>query len=525
MSGSNGVLIQRLSLVYQAILQHYSKNQAYLKSACKIAAASYIVYSGIQKLYVAFFGPLSKVPGPFITKFMGLPSPIYDRPTGTLFASLKRLHDIHGAIVRTGPNSISVADKDMIKQVLIRDDLPKGPIYAMLRKSGETLFSTDDRQFHKKQRKMAAPAFSIKYLSSLEPYMKDVSRSMLDQVRKSIESTVDEEGYGAVDLWRLMSCTALDIIGETAFGETFHMLEDGTHPIPKLVMLRMKIAAYVAAYPSIFKIFIKGPNPKIIDFVKGIYEKRKNSGTRRNDILQALVDTQDDPDPEKRMNTKNLIREVFLYLTAGSDTTSNSLGFALIELLRNPDKLNKVYEEVDSLSFMEGADLFYNEQLKSLPYLNAVIQETLRIHPVPGVGLQRRTERDILLKGQLALPKDIIVTCNIYHAHHNDEYWPNSSKFIPERWIPGEEDYAQVLDHDAFFTFSAGSRNCIGKNFALQEMRLALANFFKYYDIKPIQKEMDEAGNLRQYLTLTVAKCSFFAKVRERAVTTPLSTL
>lgn len=68
------------------------------------------------------------------------------------------------------------------------------------------------------------------------------------------------------------------------------------------------------------------------------------------------------------------------------------------------------------------------------------------------------------------------------------------------------------------------SRNCIGKNFALQELRLALANFFKYYEIKPIPKEMKEAENLRQYLTLTVAKGSFLAKVKRRTEA-PLSTL
>lgn len=68
------------------------------------------------------------------------------------------------------------------------------------------------------------------------------------------------------------------------------------------------------------------------------------------------------------------------------------------------------------------------------------------------------------------------------------------------------------------------SRNCIGKNFALQEMRLALANFFKYYEIKPIPEEMEEAKNLRQYLTLTVAKGSFLAKVKRRTEA-PLSTL
>ncbi|KAF1800882.1 cytochrome P450 [Mucor lusitanicus] len=518
------IVVQRLSLLYQTILRHYSKNQSYLKSACKIAAASYVIYSGIQKLYVAFFGPLSKVPGPFVAKFMGLPSPIYDMPTGTLFASLKKLHDIHGAIVRTGPTSISVADKDMIKQILVQDDLPKGPIYANLRLSGETMLSTENRQVHKKKRKMAAHAFSIKYLNSLEPYMKGVSKSMIDQVQKNIQSTIDEEGYGTVDLWRIMSCTALDIIGETAFGETFHMLEDGTHPIPRLVMLRMKIAAYVSAYPSFFKLFIRGPSPKIMNFVKGIYEKRRASGEKRDDILQALVDTQDDPDPEKRMATRDLVRETFLFLTAGSDTTGNTLGFALIELLRNPDKMAKLHQEIDTLAFMEGTELFYNQQLKALPYLNGVIHETLRLRPVPGVGLQRRTEKEINLRGELVVPKDIVVTANMYHAHNNNAYWPNASRFIPERWIPGEDDYNQVTDHDSLFTFSAGSRNCIGKNFALQELRLALANFFKYYEIKPIPKEMEEATNLRQYLTLTVAKGSFLAKVKRRTEA-PLSTL
>ncbi|OAD00103.1 cytochrome P450 CYP5313 [Mucor lusitanicus CBS 277.49] len=403
------IVVQRLSLLYQTILRHYSKNQSYLKSACKIAAASY-------KLYVAFFGPLSKVPGPFVAKFMGLPSPIYDMPTGTLFASLKKLHDIHGAIVRTGPTSISVADKDMIKQILVQDDLPKGPIYANLR------------------------------------------------------------------------------------------------------------SAYVSAYPSFFKLFIRGPSPKIMNFVKGIYEKRRASGEKRDDILQALVDTQDDPDPEKRMATRDLVRETFLFLTAGSDTTGNTLGFALIELLRNPDKMAKLHQEIDTLAFMEGTELFYNQQLKALPYLNGVIHETLRLRPVPGVGLQRRTEKEINLRGELVVPKDIVVTANMYHAHNNNAYWPNASRFIPERWIPGEDDYNQVTDHDSLFTFSAGSRNCIGKNFALQELRLALANFFKYYEIKPIPKEMEEATNLRQYLTLTVAKGSFLAKVKRRTEA-PLSTL
>lgn len=112
---------------------------------------------------------------------------------------------------------------------------------------------------------MAAHAFSTKYLNSLQPYMAGVSRSMVDQVQKAIQSSIDEEGYGTVDMWRIITCAALDVIGETAFGETFRMLEDGSHPVPKLVMLRMKISAYVVAYPFFFKIFVKGPSPRIMN--------------------------------------------------------------------------------------------------------------------------------------------------------------------------------------------------------------------------------------------------------------------
>lgn len=120
---------------------------------------------------------------------------------------------------------------------------------------------------------MAAHAFSTKYLNSLQPYVANVSRSMVDKVQKVIQSTIDEEGYGTIDMWEIMSCAALDVIGETAFGETFHMLEDGSHPIPKLVMLRMKVAGYVTAYPFFLKMFIKGPSPRITNVKVKVHVK------------------------------------------------------------------------------------------------------------------------------------------------------------------------------------------------------------------------------------------------------------
>jgi benzoate 4-monooxygenase len=96
-----------------------------------------------------------------------------------------------------------------------------------------------------------------------------------------------------------------------------------------------------------------------------------------------------------------------MYLVAGTETTSNTLCFALIALLRYPDSLRKLYQEIDTVPLEDGNDVFNHESLKQLPYLNAVINETLRLHPIPTDGLPRCTIQETTLGNQLVLPKDV----------------------------------------------------------------------------------------------------------------------
>ena len=141
-------------------------------------------------------------------------------------------------------------------------------------------------------------------------------------------------------------------------------------------------------------------------FVKDIYDRRKK-GVKRDDILQALIDTQDAENPENRLSTNAIIRETVLFLIAGSETTSNSINFTIIELLRNPDKLAKLRQEIDSLPLDSASVTFDHDVLKKLPYLNGVINETLRMDPVAAGGLQRHTDKDIILGNNIHLPKDV----------------------------------------------------------------------------------------------------------------------
>ncbi|KAI8071386.1 cytochrome P450 [Gongronella butleri] len=425
------------------------------------------------------------------------------------------MHDKYGPVMRLGPKSISVADKDMIKQVLSQDDLQKGEVYDSFKKNDtHTLFSTRDKAFHKNQRRLISPAFSIKYLNSLEELMHEVMSTML----KRVSSQVDANGGKAtsVDVWHMWQTLALDTIGTTAFGQSFNMIENDSHPVPDCIAREMRLASWAANHPFLVKLLTFGrtikTNPIILDFMGKVIKERIESGKRRNDILQILLDTKESSNPNDRLSDIAIITETVLFLIAGSETTSNTLGFAIIELLRHPSALKRLQEEVDTLELPENG-VFRHEQVKTLPYLNAVINETLRLDAMAANSIERIADHDVMLGGKLFIPKGTSVAANVYHAHLNDKYWPNASSFEPERWLP---DAPVPAATDVFFPFSIGSRNCVGMNFAKIEMRLGLASFLRHFDIAPIPAEMEQAKDVRHFITLTVANNKFNCMVTPR---------
>lgn len=142
--------------------------------------------------------------------------------------------------------------------------------------------------------------------------------------------------------------------------------------------------------------------------MKNIILERLQGGekARRDDILQILIDTQHASSDEDRLTAEAIANETVLFLVAGSETTSNTSGFAVIELLRHPDKLEKLRREIDALPLEDGF-VFKHEQLKHLPYLNAVINETLRKNWIAAAGLERFAQQDMVLGGKLFIPKGV----------------------------------------------------------------------------------------------------------------------
>jgi cytochrome P450 len=163
---------------------------------------------------------------------------------------------------------------------------------------------------------------------------------------------------------------------------------------------------------------------------------------------------------------------------AGHETTATALAWAVERLIRHPDKLRRLREEVRA-----GEDR----------YLEAVVTETLRLRPVISLVARRLTEPVEI--GGWQLPAGVTVTPSIYLVHRRPDVYPNPERFEPERFLdtkPGSYTW---------IPFGGGVRRCIGGSFAQFEMQVVLAELVKRRQLEPSRTASEP--NLRRAITET----------------------
>jgi cytochrome P450 len=196
----------------------------------------------------------------------------------------------------------------------------------------------------------------------------------------------------------------------------------------------------------------------------------------REDILSLLVAARFEDG--SRMEERELRDQLMTLLLAGHETTATALAWAFDLLFRAPDKLRRLREEVD-----DGRHA----------YLDAVIEETLRIRPVvPFVGRQLRNGAEL---GGYQLPAETVVMPAIYLTHTRSDLYPDPYAFVPERFLDsGTETYSWI-------PFGGGTRRCIGGTFAQFEMRVVLATILQHADLRPGTEESQRM--VRRNVTLS----------------------
>jgi len=195
----------------------------------------------------------------------------------------------------------------------------------------------------------------------------------------------------------------------------------------------------------------------------------------------------------KKLTSEEIKVQGFLFLVAGYETTSNTLTYCSHLLTTNPEKLNKLQQEIDHF-LSDEKELSY-ELINSMPYLDMVIRETLRMYPLASLVVNRLCMEDTEVCGQ-KIPAGVAVQPDIWTLHYSEELWGpvDPHKFEPERCSKEEMKNRHAM---AWMPFGAGPRNCIGMRFALMELKVTLVSILSHYtfssQMSKVQKKVQNS--------------------------------
>ncbi|CAA7050734.1 unnamed protein product [Microthlaspi erraticum] len=244
---------------------------------------------------------------------------------------------------------------------------------------------------------------------------------------------------------------------------------------------------------------------------KSLHNNPKDVSDR--DFVDVLLDlTEGDEAELTTYDIEHILLDLF---TAGTDTNSSTVEWALSELLRNPKTMAKVQEEIDRVIGQKGG--VEESDISELPYLAAVVKETFRLHPAAPLLVPRKAEADVEVLGFM-VPKDTQVLVNVWAIGRDPNVWENPTRFEPERFLGKDTD---VKGRDYELTpFGAGRRMCPGLPLAMKMVPLMLASLLYSFDWKFPNGAVSEDLDMDESFGITLRKTNTLhvVPVKKRAI-------
>ncbi|KAG5535702.1 hypothetical protein RHGRI_023460 [Rhododendron griersonianum] len=218
--------------------------------------------------------------------------------------------------------------------------------------------------------------------------------------------------------------------------------------------------------------------------------RRSGKSGAENDVIDILLNISEENGEINRTHIEHLCLDIF---AAGTDTTSSSVEWAMAELLRTPETLQKAKAELEQ-TIGKGKPIEESD-IPRLPYLQAIVKETMRIHPPVPLLIPRTVETDVEVYGY-TVPQGAQVLVNAWAIGHDPSVWANPTSFMPERFLDSDID---IRGRDfELIPFGAGRRICPGLSLAIRVVPLMLGSLINSFDwklesgIKPEELDMDD---------------------------------
>ncbi|XP_020280578.1 cytochrome P450 9e2-like [Pseudomyrmex gracilis] len=223
------------------------------------------------------------------------------------------------------------------------------------------------------------------------------------------------------------------------------------------------------------------------NLVQNTIKARDAQNIVRPDMLQLMMESRGKRGPGKELTIEDMTSQAFIFFLGGFDTISVTMCFAAHELAVNPDIQARLRDEIDDVLKSTNGTLTY-EALNTMQYLDAVVNETLRLWPV-GVFLDRMCTQEFELPPALPGGKPFVVKKGrsiwfpAYGLHLDPQYWEEPEKFNPDRFFDKKN-----INSIAFIPFGLGPKMCIGNRFAVLEVKVLLFHLLARCELKPCEK-------------------------------------
>ncbi|KAL9963555.1 hypothetical protein ACROYT_G027074 [Oculina patagonica] len=475
------------------VLQAFAQWQTILIASAILLLIVYVF--GFVTFYRSMKTRYGDVPGP-------TPLPIFGnlldmiRHKGQMHLQMDEYYRKYGKVFTVAifgkTPSLSVADPDMLKDIFVKEfdcfsDRPDFGIKAP--EPFNSMMTRAERENWKRIRNTLTPAFSALKMKQMVPLM----NSCCDTLLRKLSEVADKDQ--SVDIYKFLQGLTMDVIISAAFGINANPQDNSDDPVvsaahkamnrstPRRILLfALSMLPFGNKIMSMFPSILTSNSEQLFKIAKEIVATKRAGKTdlSRKDMLDLMLAASDDPSvPEsKKLSDMEVIAQSFVFLIAGYDTSSNTLGLTCHHIATHPDVQDKLQQEIDSVWTDEEQVPTY-ETVNELPYLDMVISETLRLYP-PGFLTSRSCTKACVIK-DIKIPKDSPILIPIYSIHRDPSIYPDPEKFDPERFSPAAK---QSRNPYTYLPFGHGPHNCIGVRFAQMEMKLVLARMLKRYRLE-----------------------------------------
>ncbi|CAG7965129.1 unnamed protein product [Penicillium salamii] len=460
----------------------------------------FIVSIATRSVYRLYFHPLSKFPGPKLTAITHLYEFYYDCiQSGQFLWEIARMHEQYGPIVRINPREIHIMDPHFFHQIYHTGVQNRDPYMVNISTAPQSTFSTAEYGPHKSRRGILNPFFSRQSVFKLE----DIVHEKVAKVIQRLENARRDKSAVFVD--EIFAALTADIISDYVYGKSLDILGDKElqNTLREALIGGASLCHLLRFFPILVKLL--DPIPSVVQWLspitKGLFDMKRdvelqsreaiersihsdNSGPART-IYEAMTDKSV---PAAERTVERLRDDGLIMLAAGTETTARVLTMGAFYIYRDEGILQSLREELIGAMPTIDTKLTWT-QLEKLPYLSAVVKESLRLSGSITIRQPRIFPTKALAYKDYTIPPGTPVSQSIHLVHMNPNVFPNPEVFDPTRWLQSPEDGIRL---DRFLvSFSGGSMNCLGLNLAYCEIYHMFAKLVRHFDLRHLTEPED----------------------------------